>query len=287
MPAKAVVGERIDVSADIFADGHDLLGARVRWRRAGRSKWRSAPHGGRRQRPLVGHPVPRPDRAARDRGRGVARPFATWRHDVEIKAAVGDDIELELEEGARILESLAPAWASATASGCSRPWPGCAGGRAACRSGSTPGSTTGWPAGGRGARRRPHGHRDPGRSGSTGPLAGVRRLVRAVPPQRGRPRRRDQAAGPAVADMGFDIVYLPPIHPIGITDRKGPTTRSGRPGRPRQPVGHRLGRGRPHRHRPRAGHARRLPPVLRRGRRASASRWRSTTRSSARPTTPG
>ena len=27
---------------------------------------------------------------------------------------------------------------------------------------------------------------------------------------------------PAVADMGFDVVYLPPIHPIGISHRKGP-----------------------------------------------------------------
>ncbi|MCX4648991.1 alpha-1,4-glucan--maltose-1-phosphate maltosyltransferase [Streptomyces sp. NBC_01446] len=27
---------------------------------------------------------------------------------------------------------------------------------------------------------------------------------------------------PAVADMGFDVVYLPPIHPIGTTFRKGP-----------------------------------------------------------------
>jgi starch synthase (maltosyl-transferring) len=27
---------------------------------------------------------------------------------------------------------------------------------------------------------------------------------------------------PYVADMGFDIIYLPPIHPIGITKRKGP-----------------------------------------------------------------
>lgn len=27
---------------------------------------------------------------------------------------------------------------------------------------------------------------------------------------------------PAIADMGFDILYLPPIHPIGTTHRKGP-----------------------------------------------------------------
>ena len=29
---------------------------------------------------------------------------------------------------------------------------------------------------------------------------------------------------PAVADMGFDVVYLPPIHPIGTVNRKGPNT---------------------------------------------------------------
>jgi starch synthase (maltosyl-transferring) len=27
---------------------------------------------------------------------------------------------------------------------------------------------------------------------------------------------------PAISDMGFDVVYLPPVHPIGITNRKGP-----------------------------------------------------------------
>jgi starch synthase (maltosyl-transferring) len=29
---------------------------------------------------------------------------------------------------------------------------------------------------------------------------------------------------PAVAEMGFDVVYLPPIHPIGTVNRKGPNT---------------------------------------------------------------
>src|SRR5471030_1552165 len=34
-PAKASVGERIQASADIFKDGHDILAARLRWRPAG------------------------------------------------------------------------------------------------------------------------------------------------------------------------------------------------------------------------------------------------------------
>src|SRR5438132_4795440 len=41
-PAKAVIGEQVRVTADIFRDGHDLLGARVRWRPAGDRKWLDA-----------------------------------------------------------------------------------------------------------------------------------------------------------------------------------------------------------------------------------------------------
>ena len=41
------------------------------------------------------------------------------------------------------------------------------------------------------------------------------------------------------ADMGFDVLYLPPIHPIGQTFRKGKNNASvGNDGRPWQPVGH-------------------------------------------------
>jgi starch synthase (maltosyl-transferring) len=219
-PPKAVVGERVPVSADIFRDGHDLLGARVRWRRAGRSKWRSAP-----LRPVVN-----------DRWEGTLEPadvgrheivveawrdrFATWRHDIEIKAAAGDDVEVELEEGARILESLA---------------------------------------GGLGARARRRvldavaalrrtsctlqvrlnaGLDDRVAELVTGipdaDITTVTRLLWVDRPLAGHgawyelfPRSEGGLAGAAkrltaVAEMGFDIVYLPPIHPIGVTDRKGP-----------------------------------------------------------------
>ena len=219
-PPKAVVGERVPVSADIFRDGHDLLGARVRWRRAGRSKWRSAP-----LRPVVN-----------DRWEGTLEPadvgrhemvveawrdrFATWRHDIEIKAAAGDDVEVELEEGARILESLA---------------------------------------GGLGARARRRVLDAVAALRRTSCTLQVRlnaglddrvaELVAGIPdadvtvetrslwvdrPLAGHgawyelfPRSEGGLAGAAkrltaVAEMGFDIVYLPPIHPIGVTDRKGP-----------------------------------------------------------------
>ena len=42
-PAKAVIGESVRVSADVFRDGHDILAARVHWRPVGEAKWRDAP----------------------------------------------------------------------------------------------------------------------------------------------------------------------------------------------------------------------------------------------------
>ena len=61
-----------------------------------------------------------------------------------------------------------------------------------------------------------------------------------------------------VAAMGFDVLYLPPVHPIGTTQRKGRNnTTTPRSDRHRQPVGDRRARGRAHRRAPRAGHRRR------------------------------
>ena len=69
---------------------------------------------------------------------------------------------------------------------------------------------------------------------------------------------------PGVAAMGFDVLYLPPIHPIGRVNRKGRNnTLVARPGRRRLAVGDRRGRGRP----------RRDPP-------ASWARWPTSARSS-------
>src|SRR3954452_9850263 len=80
-PAKALVGDRITVSADVFREGHDLLAARVRWRAVG-GGWGAARRrrlvgradGPRRQRPVDrrdGRGGGRPPRGA---GRGVDRP---------------------------------------------------------------------------------------------------------------------------------------------------------------------------------------------------------------------
>ncbi len=61
--------------------------------------------------------------------------------------------------------------------------------------------------------------------------------------------------------MGFDVLYLPPIHPIGVTERKGrDNTLGAGDGRPGQPLGHRQRGRRPYRHRQHSGHLRRFFP---------------------------
>ena len=93
---------------------------------------------------------------------------------------------------------------------------------------------------------------------------------------------------PQLAELGFDVVYLPPIHPIGATNRKGRNNALvAGAGRRRLAVGDRLAR--------RAATTRSIPSSARgttstrwsprRARRASRSR--STSRSSARRTTRG
>ena len=86
---------------------------------------------------------------------------------------------------------------------------------------------------------------------------------------------------PYVARLGFDVLYLPPIHPIGKVNRKG---RDGRPlaepGDPGSPWAIGVGRGRPHRRPPRARDRGR--PALARGRRRRAGHRRR-----ARPRVPG
>jgi starch synthase (maltosyl-transferring) len=42
-PIKRTVGESVVVQADIFADGHDVLSAAVRYRPESEDKWREAP----------------------------------------------------------------------------------------------------------------------------------------------------------------------------------------------------------------------------------------------------
>ena len=105
--AKAVSGQPLLVSAVLVADGHDQLAARVRWRPVGSDEWRVSPlqdsgnsrwEGSITATEIGAHELVID--AWTDR-------YATWRHEIDVKVAAGQDVELELAEGALLLEDLA------------------------------------------------------------------------------------------------------------------------------------------------------------------------------------
>lgn len=226
---KRVVGDAIEVRADVFTDGHDLVAADVLFRTDSDSIWQRVA-----MEPLVN-----------DRWRGTFRVeevgryfytvegwvdhFATWRYDLAKRKKASQDLTIEFRFGARILRQAAlhaepdhaqqlNAWADQF-----ERLP--ANGDEAYELAQKPEIAAL-------ARRYP----DP---------ETVKRVEREFPVTVDRLRARYSSwyeffprstAGsetqhgtfktaaerlPYVADMGFDVVYLPPIHPIGQTFRKG------------------------------------------------------------------
>ena len=222
-PAKAVIGESVRVSADIFRDGHDLLAARCRWRPAGDRKWRDTPM------TLV----------VNDRWEGVFEPsslgvhefqieawtdrVATWVHDVEIKHGAGQEIALELEEGARLLTGRAEQLPSADrplleeAAATLRDEDLSIEERLAAGVDPTIAD----------ALSLVPDPRDVTPSSTFRLWVDRERAMAGAwyemfPRSEGGLRQAAENRLPGVAKMGFDVVYLPPIHPIGTSFRKGP-----------------------------------------------------------------
>ncbi|HPK13236.1 MAG TPA: DUF3416 domain-containing protein, partial [Phycicoccus elongatus] len=104
-PAKSVVGEEFDVTATVFREGHDAVNATLVV---------TDPDGQERAQlmtclnPGLNHWAA-PLVADREgwwsyRVEGWSDPYGTWVHDAEIKVAAGVDVELMLAEGALVLE---------------------------------------------------------------------------------------------------------------------------------------------------------------------------------------
>ena len=234
-PAKAAVGLPVEVVADVLADGHDELLAWVRHGAPAREPARTAVR--REETPM------RP--LGNDRWTGrfaptrmgcwefeiVALPdeFGTWLRDLRRRVEAGQDVALEIEEGALMAERRldAPGLRRSDATGLQRLL-------AALRS---PRSTSAAIAAAGTAAVTELMRRTADRERATvaGPFPlwvdrelGARsawyemfpRSEGAQPPRSGTLATAARRL-PAIAAMGFDIVYLPPIHPIGSTHRKG------------------------------------------------------------------
>jgi len=262
-PAKAVAGEAFEVSATIFREGHETLGAGVVLR---------TPGGARQPLVTMTETVPGTDRYAAQvtvGGEGHWRfqveawgdPIAHWRHDAGIKVPRGLDVGLMMAEGASLFERAARSvWPTPSAAAPAAPagarWSETARNGRAARAGRSALMAVA-------ARLRDpaippwdrlaaaddeeivailaaHPLRELVTRSASYPLVVHRQRAlygawyeffpRSEGVQTDPMGRREPVGGTLrtaacrleqIAAMGFDVVYLPPVHPIGTTARKG------------------------------------------------------------------
>ncbi|MFI2436774.1 maltotransferase domain-containing protein, partial [Streptomyces sp. NPDC018693] len=230
-PAKAVVGETFQVTATVFREGHDAVSANVVL---------TAPDGRHGPWTPMRELAPGTDRWGAEvtpdtEGRWTYRveawsdPLATWRHHARIKIPAGIDTGVVLEDGADLYERAA----AGVPEGPDRTTLLTA--AATLRDDVLPVSVR--LAGALVPEVDEVLARHPLREliTASAPLPLLVERERALfgswyeffPRSEGTPERphgtfRTAARRlPAIAGMGFDVVYLPPIHPIGTTFRKG------------------------------------------------------------------
>src|SRR5438128_3765420 len=98
-PVKRVVGERVTVEADVFADGHDAVAADLRFRRDDEVAWRDV------RMAFVENDRWRAAFPVSELGwywytlRAWVDRFGTWRGDLEKKAGAGQEVTVELPAG--------------------------------------------------------------------------------------------------------------------------------------------------------------------------------------------
>lgn len=221
-PVKRIAGEAVEVWADIFRDGHDVLAAALLWRKEAENEWQRAPmrlHGNDRWTGRFTPPDPGWYLFAIE---AWTDHYATWRKEFLLKQQAGQDVSLEAREGTQLLTELMPREPAA---------------RRAVQAALKAFGTGGDPAlllddviaaamaksETRPDRTRSHvvplvADRERARSG-----AWYEMVPRSQSPEPGRHGTFDDciARVPEIAALGFDVLYLTPIHPIGRVNRKG------------------------------------------------------------------
>lgn len=238
-PVKRSLGDVLQVGADIFKDGHDLIGARVRYRRPGEREWQSAPMIYEYD-PDRWYAAIELDRLGRWAFAVEAWPdhYGSWRADLEKRRAAGQDVAGDLIEGAAILRrGAARARTAAIARSLADENRSVAERLAIVDDEDLIELVAGPRSTAELTRSKPdlevNVDRELARAGAWYELFP---RSQASEPQRHGTFADVERRLPELARLGFDVVYLPPIHPIGRTHRKGPnnnpTCGPGDPGSP-------------------------------------------------------
>ncbi|WP_030164649.1 alpha-1,4-glucan--maltose-1-phosphate maltosyltransferase [Spirillospora albida] len=237
-PAKAVAGETVEVRATVFREGHERLGAAVALRTPDGEELPGAhmTEVGQGLDRWAAEVTPTEPGSWSFRVEAWGDPIAHWRHDARIKVPRGQDVDLMLTEGSLLFTRAADAVPSKDRPTLTR----------LARHLADPTVPAG-------ERLRAVENADVWEVLERHPLRDLLTVTPWFPLVVHRQRalygawyeffprsegaqtdpmgRRGPTSGtfrtamkrlPAIADMGFDVVYLPPIHPIGTTFRKGP-----------------------------------------------------------------
>jgi len=226
-PIKRVIGEEVIVEADIFIEGHEALSCALLWRRKGNTRWNETA-----MEPLVNDRW-RGSFAVSEQGRyqytllGWPDPFKHWRADLDKRLAAGQDVAIDLMIGAQIVEAVAgnaPAReakrllrASEIIRGDDRE-----AALATARDSQLATAVSAFTTRENATRynRELEVVVDRERARFSTWYEVFPRSTSAEPGRHGSFRDLERWL-PRIAELGFDVLYLPPIHPIGRTFRKG------------------------------------------------------------------
>jgi len=241
---KRTVGERVAVEADVFTDGHDALGCLLLHRDERAAAWSEV------AMEALGNDRFRAEFTVTGVGRwrytvtAWVHAFKTWRRDLRKRVEAGQDVALDLLAGAALIHQAADRARAAGRKADARVLAGLARGLEQGR-GDTRDARDARDARDMEPRLRlalddelaqlMDRHTDRAQACTYRELAVVvdrararfsswyEMFPRSCSPEPGRHGTfRDVVARlPYVAGMGFDVLYLPPIHPIGVSHRKG------------------------------------------------------------------
>jgi starch synthase (maltosyl-transferring) len=233
-PIKRTVGEQVDVEADVFADGHDSIACVLRYRHEETARWEEIPMEALDNDHWRGHFVVTQVGSYIYTLSAWVDHFQTWSRDLRKRIEADQDVTIDLQIGANLLKHAAARASGDDARGLLDAAALLSVERALSDSLA----------------------RLAGRYPVKELAANYKELRVTVDRERARfsswyemfPRsaaREPERHGtlkdcerwiPEISRMGFDVLYFPPIHPIGRAHRKGPNNaRVARPGEPGSP----------------------------------------------------
>jgi starch synthase (maltosyl-transferring) len=220
-PVKREAGTVFEVSADIFTEGHDVLVAFLKYRRADEPVWREAPMSHVDNDRWAGSFALEANARWVFTIEALAEPFRSWLADLEKRHAAGQDAPSERLEGVTLIRAAAARAGGEDARRLRAYADGIA-----CAAAQAEAVAAARDAALAALMLRHLDRTEATRCGQEFEVVADRERARFAAwyeffPRSSGTLKDAEAELERAAAMGFDVVYLPPVHPIGRTHRKG------------------------------------------------------------------